>query len=334
MITPDWIVKLPTRQEEERAKAFQVNNNYLGAVAMYLIETYGSPPEMGKALVAAQHELRGFQRLKLRRDLDKEAISRLLTISWASEVQLRLGALVQPTMLRFSNAWAPVFSYYAVYMAMQAWFCLNRMGNLTDDHTSSLRTISHNVVFRDLFPLPWAVYCTGCPQLKESTFERVPGDQDAHAHVELLSRPSMASFWPRYCKMLETTRVRRLERNFREWKRSRDRRAIRADEKRKVDSNLSPTTLFDFLWRLRVRSNYKDVGSFLTWTVTDHEHDDFYRSIVVATDATCTLLHSLVATGGFRDFYEATLDEFLRSSSAELLDSMSFLKDRSAAILG
>lgn len=72
------------------------------------------------------------------------------------------------------------------------------------------------------------------------------------------------------------------------------RRITRSAEKRNIASNLPKTTLFDFFWRLRVRSNYQDVELFLMSSVGDVWHRDFYESLSAVTESTCMLFESLI----------------------------------------
>ena len=70
-------------------------------------------------------------------------------------------------------------------------------------------------------------------------------DADPTASVELLSNPISETFWPRFCKMLETTRRRRLRDQYRAWCKQNNRKITRAPEKRRIAATFPPTTLFD-----------------------------------------------------------------------------------------
>ena len=97
---------------------------------------------------------------------------------------------------------------------------------------------------------------------------------------------------------------------------------------------LVATSLFDFFWRLRVRSQYKDISAFLTWNVSDIDHQEFRDAIITVTDATCLLLESLITAIGARRDYERLSDEFVGGVPSSLTDAASFLNARRAAILG
>ncbi|MCH8994385.1 MAG: hypothetical protein IH959_05375 [Chloroflexi bacterium] len=329
----DLTIEFPSTEDEERARAFTVHLNYVSSLASFLLDRYGPEPRLVQNLLAAQRCLPGFRRVQARRLLQGGAIGRFLRISWASELQLRLGAAGERTTLRYSNVWAPVHAYYAMYMSLQSWFAANKMGHLVDDHSSSLRTISNHISSRAFFPDPWRVTCDGCPQLGQVVFHGVPTDEDPRRRIEVLARPSPDTFWPRFCKMLETTRAIRLERNFREWKRRNGRKAMHRWEKQDVSEDLVPTTVFDFCWRLRIRSNYRDVTIFFSPSVSDRQHQEFRDSLIALSNCTCALIESLVVAAGARSLYEAAAEGFLRDAGAAVGDTLNFLTLRQKAIL-
>jgi hypothetical protein len=151
--------------------------------------------------------------------------------------------------------------------------------------------------------------------------------------VELLSNPTPDTFWPRYCKMLETTRSRRLEQRFDKWKRENNRKAIRAAEKRNIAARLWDTTIFDFLFRLRVRSNYREVETFLLGAIGESWQDEYLRSLIRVASLTTLLLESLVIQQTGRDLYQATLDDFLAHDVASVSAPSRFLTRRRDLLL-
>lgn len=324
-------IRFPTKEEEEAANRFVVHRNYVVGLADFILSRYGDAYLDG--LLTTQKSLVGYARIQGGAQISEAAVQRFLPISWSSELQLELGANGSANTLRYTNAWAPVHAYYAAYMSMQAWFAANGMGQLVDDHTSSLRAIAGHVHDRKLFPPPFGASCTGCPELKETRFFGFPADFDPVERVEVLSRPTVDTFWPRYATALSTTRKNRLERNQDEWKHQRGRKRMSSEDKRAVAANLSPTTFFDYLWRLRVRSNYRDVTSILTWNVDDVSHQAFAAALRTATSAACLLLESLFVRKGGKKHYEALSGAFLAEHSGILGPQLEFLTKRRELLL-
>ncbi len=319
---------LPSEADADRALRFKVNLNYVQSLSWHILDEYGPEEALLSNVLTAQRSLPGFQRIRDGSDIDLDALSRLLRISWASELQLRLGQTGDVETLRYSNMWAPVHAYYAIYMSMQAWFTANKVSQLVDNHSGSLRTISNHVTQRGLFPTPWAATAYGCPQLGQVNYRGLPQNVDPNAKFEVLSTPSHDTYWPRFCTLLRTTRERRLERNFRVWKESNHRKNMKQAEKIKVSDKLADTTIFDFFWRLRVRSNYKDVSSFLTWSVPVEDHADFRRGLIRIVDCTCTLLEALIVKAGLGVVRDETATEFLSLSDESSSAISSFVSKR------
>ena len=331
---PIITLKFPSPEEEERARRFQVHKQYLAAISEFLVETYTTESQtVAEGVLAEQRALRGFRSIQRQKPRKADDIRRFLAISWASETELRIPLDAERELLRYSNAWAPVHAYYSAYMALQAWFASMNLKGLADDHSGTLKTASRHVTERSILPPPWGVGCRGTPHLGECTFTGLPDGIQPGGRVELLSNPSMDTFWPRYCKMLETTRSRRLDRAFDEWKRKNNRKQIRSVEKRSVETKAWATTLFDFLFRLRVRANYREVETFLMSAVGETWQTEFLRSLIRVTDLTSLLFDSLVVQQIGADLYAAALDEFLAHDIANLPKPARFLTRRRALLV-
>jgi hypothetical protein len=241
---------------------------------------------------------------------------------------LRIATEGGGAFLRYSNAWTPVHAYYAVYMSVHAWFATLGMTGMLDDHTSTLRTVVAQLVRRRLVPHPWDVSCSGYPELGERVIDGVPANADCDAHFEPLANPSIEDFYPRLAKMLETTRNERLKRNRREWLAQQGRKNMKADEKRALGARLAPTTVFDYLWRLRVRANYRDVSVFLMSGLEDTSHAAFHSGLLGLVDATCLLIQSLIVSYVGPRPYAYALDEFVAGGGVTLGDPAAFLLAR------
>lgn len=331
-ITVDFS-KLPTAAEEDQAKKFQVVKNYLRNIYDYISWHYGGNGfSVYDKLLEAQRALPNFQKIR-RRTADVNEMKRRLWNAWAAEIQLNIGESDdQPTLLPYSNAWAPVHAYYAVYMSMHALFLAMGLDSPRENHAGSLNVMSRSIIARDLMPLPWSVTCGGCPQTKERTVLGLPPNVDPDVHVELLANPSIETFWPRFAKMLEKTREERLERAFDGWKRQKKRKAMKKDEKRVIASKLPPTSVFEYFLRLRLRSNYQDVRSYVMSAVSTEWHRQFHSSLRRATATTCLLLESLMTQYAGANVLDEACTEFLGGDSIGGLNK--FIEIRRDKLLG
>ena len=77
--------------------------------------------------------------------------------------------------------------------------------------------------------------------------------------------------------------------------RQRGRQRAPKGEYARQDLALSPTTVFDFAWRMRTRSNYGDLAMFYVGTLSPERAQDYAAAIRAFTGATMFLFEALVA---------------------------------------
>jgi hypothetical protein len=180
-------------------------------------------------------------------------------------------------------------------MALQGWFEANQIAGVADDHTASLRTISTQIRDRKLFPPPWSVLAIGCATRGERAYLNVPTGADVTGDVETLANPRLDEFWPRYGTWLRSTRRARLEAREIEWKKRNGKKRVSPAFREQVARSMHPTSFFDCLWRLRIRSNYKTVEPYLVRFVSDEYARRFHYALTVCTGATLLLLELYTA---------------------------------------
>ncbi len=128
---------------------FRTYLNYLVALARYIEEEY---PEKSD-LVKAVFNLRGVQRIKRNKDFDSEKLFKLLRNAWFTEIQLHLSGS-DAEFMRYSNYWAPVQAYYAVFLELSALFVASNNVNGKRSHTAVLHTIGSFARDRNIFVRP------------------------------------------------------------------------------------------------------------------------------------------------------------------------------------
>ena len=329
-------LRLPTDREEDLARRFTVNQHYVHHLRIWLEEEYGSGNALYTGLAARVALWPAFARIK-RRPANLDMIEQILRIAWMSEIQLHLpGTLGSAQLLRYSNAWAPVHAYYAAYMGLQGWLAANGLG--TANHTAALASIANQISQRHLFPPPWGVLCVGSPQSGERIYLNEPTGVNCGAHLEVLSIPislggqAHVDFWPRLGTWLRTTREARLKVPEQEWKEKEGRKRMDPKVRRRLADKLAPTSIFDCLWRLRIRSNYQSVEPYLVPTISDQDVRLFYGGLVVTTRATLTLLELYLARAIGTPHFISLAESFLRDDTHGI--SQDTLGARLAALTG
>lgn len=319
---------LPSDADLDLANRFNVNKHYLQSLASFIEQEYRQEGGLNQGLANAIRTRNAYQRIRGTKAVDLKEVERWLTLGWASEVQLHLpSSMGIDSVIGFSNAWAPVHAYYAVYGLLQAWFAANGMQGLTNDHTGTLKTISVQLRDRELLPAPWSVLAEGCPMKSgDVRYLHAPADADCSATVQPLAAPPPFSpepaFWARYAMWLRTTREARLRARETDWKIKNKRQRIPPAERTRIAQAVAPTSLFDCLWRLRIRSNYGSVDPFLVPTISETDHLIFSRSLRVVTHATVALLEHCVARRIGREEFAGVANNFATRDRSAITEGL------------
>ncbi|MGI8729293.1 MAG: hypothetical protein ACR2LK_04785 [Solirubrobacteraceae bacterium] len=194
-----------------------------------------------------------------------------------------------------ANALLPYSTWYAVHHVGRAFAAAARQ-TVPRDHLALLHALGRTAVTRGLFPLPWAAWCGGCPQTGTHAF----GGLESVGAIHVLSRPTPDSFEDRLALVLRTTRERDLSRSFdglrqRKVAPGRTRRNLTRTEKDHYAKTFAPTTLFDFLYRLRLAASYGEADVFVLGSRDENDARQLAVSLAVICDATVAALEALIA---------------------------------------
>ncbi|OGS21445.1 MAG: hypothetical protein A3J83_08520 [Elusimicrobia bacterium RIFOXYA2_FULL_40_6] len=221
---------------------------------------------------------------------DYDYLGRLFRNAWYTEIQMLLPKR-NNELVPYANHWIPVQGYYAIYILVRAYFFCSGQ-DISHEHATNLKCISHEIQKRpDLFPCPWNVLCDGDPNIKIPNLINIP-EEVSITHISNLKPNS--NFWDSYALLLKTTRQRQIETKFDDWRTSNKRVRIPPQIKSKLCNDLPPTSLFNFFYRLRLRSNYIDADSFLIGSLNDNKSNDFYNSLCILVWNTLLVIEVLI----------------------------------------
>jgi hypothetical protein len=196
-----------------------------------------------------------------------------------------------------ANLWLPVQAYYAIHGAgLAAMISLGQ--NEPKDHRAfraSFADFSSNYL-----PPPFNSRCTSGPTTQNFIFKCLETTPQ-----EVIAYNSLSN--PRYSdnldcalgKCLSTTRNKFLEEQFDKARhtgtaKKRKRRNLSTQEKNDISIRLHSTSLVDFLYRMRVRSNYDDPDIYI---YAHSQVDDalrHYNDLVFLTAAIFTSLSAII----------------------------------------
>jgi hypothetical protein len=278
---------MPTAVDRPK-KAFRTHSNYLQAFQLIITEHYQNRPRLWvpgvtpavldgvAASVRASHRFSSIARRPAPRDLS--ALRGCLRNAWGTELLLLAARkFTDDQLFGVANNWAVVQAYYACYHAAQA-LIIAQGRTPPQDHTSTLHESAEFWTRHSL--APWSLGYRAAGYLK------FPRDVDESVHN--LGPCDYTTCWDLAAKALRTTRSdplrvrcgaeRQRQRKDRrkQWKLENEVRLaagkapkdlppnpkLSQEDRTRIDAKLSPTTLLDYLCRLRVRSNYKDPTMF------------------------------------------------------------------------
>ena len=173
-----------------------------------------------------------------------------------------------PALASSGMYWAPVQAYYAAHgFGLAALAALN--SSKPTSHSAFLKTFAHQAL--KFTPAPFNMTCHGNPCLPKGTgtlFSNCSTALDAIISTSTLSEPDINIAPLLVAKSLMTTRRNTLNDRYGEEHRKKvvkgkKYRALRQSERTQIATNLSPTSFFDFLYRIRIRSNYEAPDMFV-----------------------------------------------------------------------
>ena len=303
----------PTPEEEANRKRFQTYLNYINSIASFLSTSYDKPDLLCKEIVSS----RAFAAIQGGKCINPDKLAKLLRNAWFTELQLGIAASNHDFIV-YSNHWAPVQVYYSAYLSMRA-FLIAGGNEASGDHTSTLAAMATQIRQRNgLFPAPWGILCDGDPyNTAGHSYIGLPKGV-VPGKVSALTKADNVDFIDSYAMFLRTTRRRLIEKRCDDWKRKEGKQKVSTKAKRAFISNLAPTSIFDAMYRLRLRSNYADVDSFLLTLDMDREALELNQAMQKLTWYTALLLELLTARYIGKRAFENLVNHFADKETASL----------------
>ena len=238
-------------------------------------------------------------------------IVRAFRNAWATEITMALPRVSDMGDDRFVAAalhWLGPQAYYAVFQGGLGTIAA-KGAPLPETHHTFLSSIHSQFTEQNMLPAPWNGTCDkgwttgghvygGClAQSKPAPNSSYPGTLDDAAGA--------------ICTALKTTRDRRfddvkeelIEKKRIKTKAGKPAKRMPMDRQRVEYQEMTCTTMFDFLYRLRIRSHYRDADTFLSPNIGDVT--TYYDDLLALTRSTLHALESLavlaVGEAWFRD---------------------------------
>ncbi len=229
------------------------------------------------------------------RNMDTSHIRRLLFNCWSSETLLNLPRFLDVDFIKFSNHWSPVQSYYAMYLAVRA-LIVSRNISARGDHTTTLNVCVSNFINNQrIFPGPWS-YLNGLGGNDlnfPDDFTKLDLSIQQNPYFFRTDRNLLLS---NYSLFLKTTRDRLFEEKIEIWKSNNpthhgQRLRLPPGKRKEIDQSTRATSFLDCFYRLRTRSNYRDVDIFILGS-GQQEARNYLDALCNITHKTLVMLES------------------------------------------
>jgi hypothetical protein len=201
-----------------------------------------------------------------------------------------------PELAPFANFWLPVQAYYAVHGVGLA--TLAAFGQDAPKDHNAFRAVFSTGLVR-YFPFPIGATCSGGPEPHDFVYFGVDlAATDVRAQSNL-AHPIAANAGQLVSKSLSTTREKLLNDKLgharqKGKKSGRKRRNLPLEERGKLANAVPPTTVCDFLYRMRVRANYDDPEMYLTSRDFTDQAVSHYADLLFVTEVIVDALDVLI----------------------------------------
>jgi hypothetical protein len=318
------MVRMPSEPTQDEL-GFATFHNYVSSISTLIDESAAPRSRLVETIAAGPT----FRRIQRNTTPDLALVRRRLRNAWSTEIVLGLPRQLGGGLVRYANHWAPVQAYYAVFLALHAFHAAAGRDPVSD-HAAMLSAAAEDLrTGRLSAPTPWAMSCMCRTDKGHAGFAGLPADATLETLSAAMSVPLHERRWSFYGLALRTTRGLFLddENRVRAWKKrnltkaKKPRRNITQAGRDELDARLHPTTLFDFLYRLRLRSNYRDADTIVVGSGSEAEN--FNDCLLTITDATLLMIECHVRQHLGRVAYRKIVDDFLRGHGSPQTDPLS-----------
>jgi hypothetical protein len=296
--------------------SFRTHANYLRAFAT--LAGFPSFPNVppGRAVARQKAQILRSPTLSVTKaTINRAALKRSLSNAWGTELILALTReyATEDELLRLANNWGAVQTYYVGYHAFQAFLIAFGQAR-PESHPKTQRMFADRWARPGLDMPPWTFAA------QEGTFRNGPTGRPINAGLHPWSACDTSTCWDIAAKALRSTREDAIPvatRSKREQKRKDNRRAwedeqrererlglrrrreptfrlpqLTVAEKLAVRRRVRPFTPLDYLYRLRIKSNYEDATMFTDGPTNETESRRVHRDLVRLA-ASVSFLHEL-----------------------------------------
>ncbi|MFW6135040.1 MAG: hypothetical protein ACOC5R_05640 [Elusimicrobiota bacterium] len=284
-------IKVPSRSQDDIEIKFETYRFYLESICQQIDNEYLSWQDFCKKTLHQTINLQGF------RGFYETCIKRWMKIAWNTEYLME-EMTDDFELIRFNNQWKPIQSYYSVYAACEpVVFVLD--GEYANGHQKSMRKTTEYLVKKSL--CPWNKAFKGARG--KSRKDHCPVNFQDNINIPHNLQRINVNPIEMIAKCLKVEHQHRIDDLFNK-------------ERGKYKYNFDPglTGIIHFLYRLRIKSNYKDVEIFVS-EAPEENIKGFSKSLEKIVLYTLTLLEVILIRKCKKKFIINLINEYLNMNS-------------------
>lgn len=268
-------------------------------------------------LKTRQDDLQAFKHLQRSKKIKFGQLKQSLYRGWLTLKALKVLPVGDyPELATTANFWAPVQAYYASHGLGMA--TLIALGDDPPQNHRAFRAAMTNQIVKRLIPYPFNITCQGNSSEKKGTavaFHNCSVDVAEVRKTSNLENPFYSNQEALIAKALMSTRNRLLAEMFNEARRKKIkkgkiRRNLPSSEKTQIAEKLHRTSVFDFLYRIRVRSNYDDPEMYIYGQGDEATAQNHYENLVQMTCSLARLMERIIEKKIGADAFQGFVKEF------------------------
>jgi hypothetical protein len=279
-------------------ESFRTHSNYLRAISSLVLGPTSYATTNPYESVARRIASSGLMKENVRNNFDSDQTRKCLQSAWGTEALLLMTGEVfrEEEAIRLSNNWSAIQTYYVMYHCAQALHVAQ--GHPRPVNHPKTQSAFHNQwASRPGLLHPWTFACGSAGPVN------LPPDVEIDFNIHSWKTCGGNNTWSLYAKALMTTRREELVKKYRtarenkkkvlqrSWEADEARRLAQSRkprkqpsfplpqlipvEKKQIDDSIRAFTLIDYVYRLRIKTNYEDSNMFIDGP------EDVYQSTAV-----------------------------------------------------
>ena len=220
------------------------------------------------------------EELAINPSVDANSLRKMLFNSWNTELLLLAPTLFTKELIKYSNHWAAVQCYYSIYLSIRALFQAKGL-QVEERHEKALEAIQGQILMNSIVPAPWNLLLThdGYKNLPATKLEKCSNLENPY-----FFQTNTAKLWNCPMRFIKTTRELEIEKRSIRWKKKNQRKKLPKGKDAEIDRDIRPFSIFDCLYRLRIRSNYEEADMYIS--SAEFEAENYIEAICNITDKT------------------------------------------------